>query len=410
MNRDRNERSQDRDRNDHKSDHRDHGEDRASKSQDRNSGEARAPKNDYKSFGAKLADKMQQTKADRLKDRVSEISSIRNQAQNRPREISTADIKSAREHIKGWKPGQVRDSTQARYAALSERMQRTGKTPEQIAGTKQSFYTYRAALVHEARTELRTALRDRDVAARAHNPEQKMNAEARIKTHTETLTRYAPSAGDLAQDMERKSAYTGDRKSERSNGKREALDSRPADWRDRVWKEIQPRDRDAVAVTALTGVRPAELEKGVQVRNAGDSLQFKIEGAKTNGSDRGQEQRTITISKQEAAKSVEGRHLLDTVKPGQEREVKIGDAANFSDRVRHASERAMPGERTVSPYDYRHAFSARIKDDARLTQSDRAAALGQQSERSQSAYAGAGSAGSAGSGSISSASASTATH
>jgi integrase len=278
-----------------------------------------------------------------------------------------------------------------------------------MAGTKQSFYTYRAALVHEARTELRTALRDRDVASRAHNTEQKLNAETRIKTHTETLTKYAPSSGDREQDMQRKSAYTGARTSERSNGKREALDSRPPDWRDRVWKEVQPRDRDAVAVTALTGARPAEVEKGVSVHNTGDSLRITISGAKTNGVDRGQEQRTITISKAEAAKSSEGRHLLAAVKEGQTRTVKIGDAANFSDRVRHASERAMPDEKTVSPYDYRHGFSARIKDDERLTPSDRAAALGQQSERSQSAYAGASSSASAGAGSISGASASSAT-
>ena len=234
-------------------------------------------------------------------------------------------------------------------------------------------------------------------------------AEARIRGAVKTLERYPPGTGDPRADMQRPSAYQGAAHSDRSNGKRDALDSRPVDWRDRIWSEIKERDRDAVAITALTGARPAELTKGVRVQHTKEGdLTFEIKGAKL-GDDRGQAKREIVISKEEASKSVEGRHLLTQIKEGQGRDVHIGDAKNFSDRVRHASERAMPGERSVSPYDYRHAMASRLKADEHLTPADRAAALGQQAERSQETYGRASSAGQSGSGSISSARASSST-
>ena len=367
------------------------------------------------SFGERLAAKMQHTKAERLNERLHANTSARSTSTERKQEIgareqhgsvqrlTTDDIKAAREHVRGWAPEQVRESTRDRYSDLTERMQRTGQRPEQIAHTKNSYYAYRAAAVHTARTELRTSLRDRDAATRTHNPEQKLDAETRIRASSETLIRYAPGTGDKAQDMQRKSLYAGAAHSARSNGKRDALHSRPDDWRDRGFAEVQLRDRDAVAVTALTGARPAELERGIEVRNTGESLHIKIAGAKCNGSNRGQPWREITISRAEASKSVEGRHLLAQVKTGQVRTVKTGDAGNFSDRVRSASERAMPSQaKTVSPYDYRHAFSARLKADERLSASDRAAAMGQQSERSQSEYGTASQIGKAGAGRIAS--------
>jgi len=257
--------------------------------------------------------------------------------------------------------------------------------------------------VYEARTELRTALRDRDAAIRTHNHEQQLDAETRITASSETLNRYIPGTGDKMQDLQRTSLYTGAVHSERSNGKREALNSRPNDWRDRVWREVQPRDHDAVAVAALTGARPAEIERGIEVRNTGENLHIKIQGAKCDGKWSGQAQREITISRAEAEKSTEGRHLFAQVKQGQSRTIKIGDAGNFSDRVRSASERAMPDQqKPVSPYDFRHAFAARLKADGQLSASDRAAAMGQQSERSQSEYGTASQASKAGAGSISS--------
>ena len=400
---------------------------------DKSKSNEKGDKINWRSFGEKLEARREQSASARLNDRLHTLRDKRETAAAR---MPLNEVKAARELVRDWKPEQVSDKTRERYTALNERMQRTGQKPEEIAGTRGSFQIYRAAAVHNARTELRAALKDRDAILRtqrtekgtektaqksardsaqkpAHDSTQTRSdlraAEARIRDAVKTLERYPPGTGDPRADMQRPSAYTGAAHSDRSNGKRDALDQRPADWRDRLWGEIKERDKDAVAVTALTGARPAELVKGVRVQHEpnGD-LKFTIRGAKL-GDDRGQEKREIVISRTDAEKSVEGRHLLAEIKPGQGRDVRVGDAKNFSDRVRHASERAMPGERTVSPYDFRHAFSARLKADEHLTPADRAAALGQQATRSQEAYGRASSAGHSGSGSISSASASSGT-
>lgn len=378
----------------------------------------------WRSFGEKLEARREQSASARLNDRLHTLRDVRETAAAR---MSLSEVKEARALVKDWKPDQVSDKTQARYDTLNERMSRTGQKPEQIAGTRGSFQIYRASLVHQARAELKQALRERDAILRTQknekaqkseqNPAQTRTAlraaESRIRAATETLKQYPPGTGDPREDKQRVSAYTGATHSDKSNGKRDALDSRPADWRDRIWSEIKERDKDAVAITALTGARPAELTKGVRVQHEqnGDlhgDLRFTIKGAKL-GDDRGQAKREIVISQAEAVKSAEGRHLLAQVKEGQGRDVRIGDAKTFSDRVRHASERAMPGERTVSPYDYRHAMASRLKADEHLTPADRAAALGQQAARSQEAYGRASSAAHSGAGSISSASASSGT-
>ena len=383
----------------------------------------------WRSFGERLAERKEQSATARLTDRLHDL---RDRRESSAARMPLAEVKEARALVKDWKPEQVSDKTLAHYSMLNERMNRTGQKPEQIAGTRGSFQIYRASVVHQARTELRDALKERDAILRTQKIEKSVRksardsaqkpahdstqtradlraTEARIRDAVKTLERYPPGTGNPQHDMQRPSAYRGAAHSDRSNGKRDALDQRPADWRDRLWGEIKERDKDAVAVTALTGARPAELVKGVRVQHEqnGD-LKFTIKGAKL-GDDRGQQVRTITVSRAEAAKSVEGRHLLAEINQGQGRTVQIGDPKNFSDRVRHASERAMPDQRTVSPYDFRHAFASRLKDDPRLDASDRAAALGQQAERSQEAYGRASSAGRSGAGSISSARASSST-
>lgn len=371
----------------------------------------------WRSFGERLQDRMASSAADRLHDRLHDLA-------DRRERMPLNEVKEAREFVKNWKPEQVSEQTKARYAALNERMQRTGQPPEKIAHTTGSFKIYRAALVHEARSELKHSLKERDALLRAQKNEkadakseqdpaknraQLRDVEQRIRDAKAILEKYPPGTGDPREDMKRNSVYAGEKHSDKSNGKRDVLNTRPPDWRDLVWQKVTERDRDAVAVAALTGARPAELEKGVRVSHEknGD-LKFTIYGAKIDEEKRrGQEVRTITISRDEASKSSEGRHLLESVKEGKGRDVRIGDPGNFAQRIASAGDRA--GLERVSPYDFRHAFSSRLKADDRLKPADRAVALGQQAERSQEVYGRASSAGRSGAGSISSARASSGT-
>ncbi len=164
-----------------------------------------------------------------------------------------------------------------------------------------------------------------------------------------------------------------------------ALAERAPDWRERVFQNVRERDRDAVSVAALTGARPAELAKGVQVDRMKDGgLRFTVQGAKLDdATGRGQKSRTIEVTRADASKSAEGRHLL--AGPAS-REVRLDSTPGaFAHRIGRSGERAQI-ER-VSPYDYRHDFADRARSDG-AGRDEIAAALGHRSETSQAAYGG----------------------
>ena len=317
-------------------------------------------------------------------DRGGALAKIAGRCEAQPRKIDNQAIKEARAHIKGWRPEEVRSGTREQYKKTTERMARASKLPEQAAGTTSAFYAHRAALVHEARADLREALTTRDRASREKNEGARGEAERRISNALAVLDRYPPGR-DKADNFKRSSLYTGAHQSEHSNGKREALAGRAPDWGDRVWEQVRERDKNAVAVAALTGARPAEIVKGVQVdRIAGGGLRFTIRGAKIDdATGRGQKSRTIEVSRADASRSAEGRHLL--AGPAS-REVRLdGTPSAFAHRIARAGELAQV--KRVSPYDYRHAFADRARS-AGAERGELAAALGHRSETSQAAYGG----------------------
>ena len=364
------------------------------------------------------------TNLDSLRTRA-EIKIDQNAARNHTA-ISNDRVAEARGHVAEWKPSDVKASTRDRYAVLNDRMERQGKGPEDIAGTRQSFYTYRAAKIHSAKESLKNALSDRDRAMRPEKAERrqasgykmsrggrfvanhsgvakaqewnakidaraeqkaalKIDAEKRIEAAMKVLEKYPPTAGDLAANSDRESAYKGARFSENSNGKREALDGRDPEWRDKVFAQVEARDKNAVAALALTGARPAELSKGIKVERTQEGATFTVQGAKF-GANRGTESRTVSISNSELEKSSEGLHIQQKFAPGKTGTIKA-DGTAVSARLGAAGERAdIGGEKAVSGYDYRHAFSARNKQNTELTAEARAEAMGHRSIESQGAY------------------------
>lgn len=319
--------------------------------------------------------------------------------------MSIERIKEARSIVKGFREASVSQTTRERYRVLSDRLKRTGLTPEKIAGTKKSFYAYRAAEVFRYKSALKTALRDRDRAYRDKDLAEAQKAELRINESLEFFSRYQPG-GTREENMQRQTRVRINETHERSNGKRNSMSYLPTDWREKVWRNSPKRDRDAIAVTALTGLRPSELEKGVRIRKVNESFEFRIQGSKVDERrQKGQAYRTITIPISELRNTVEGRHLIQAQR-GQFRQVKLeGSAKAFSARVSRAGARALPGtDERVSPYTYRHAFSARLKSAGRSPE-EIAKAMGHRAERSQQEYGRKGQAQNAGAGAIASASA-----
>lgn len=72
-----------------------------------------------------------------------------------------------------------------------------------------------------------------------------------------------------------------------------------------------------LAVSSLTGCRPAELMKGVRVEEEGGFLSVCISGAKV-GNDRGQDERKITLKIETFKNNNEMNIILNHLKPGPE--------------------------------------------------------------------------------------------
>jgi integrase len=298
-------------------------------------------------------------------------------------EILRHDVREGREHVRAWSDRAVSADTRTRYAAALQHMATTGQRPED-ATSKQAFYFRRAAVVHDARSTIKTALRDLDKFKRSGDVDRAADAYKALRSGLETLRRYPPSTGSREADLKRTSVYHGPRLADpaRSTAKRESLNGLPADWRNRVQAEASPRDRAHLAVMSLTGARPAELS-GVKVRQEGGEITLTIRGAKVDGKDRGIPERQRSFDRADLERSQAGRDLLEWLGNREQRTLPRIDANNFGARIARAADHA--GLPEVTAYTFRHA-SARQMKLAGMPRPEIANRLGHQSERSQRAY------------------------
>lgn len=321
----------------------------------------------------------------RLNERVSLLRErLEARADSRAATRLQADVREARQHIRDWNPAQaVSQHTTNRYTLAVKQMAETGGRPED-AKCKASYEFRRAAVVHTARAEIKSALTDLDRARRGGNVTQAAAAYNRVRGALDTLRQYPPSTGNREQDLQRHSAYRGPSQADpdRSNGKRSSLSDLPADWRDRVQSQVRGHDKPAVAVMSLSGCRPSEV-RGIKVRQNDENITLSIRGAKVDA-DRGVKTRTISIEKFELDQSQAGRDLQGWLGNREVRTIAFqGSTESFRERVSRASDRA--GLEQVSAYTFRHAEARELKNSGQ-DKEEIANRLGHRSARSQSVY------------------------
>jgi integrase len=259
------------------------------------------------------------------------------------------------------------ESTREQYRKGFQRMAGRGLLPETIAGTSRSYFFYRAAYAHHFSELIREDLRSADRDYKAGNEKQFLEAVARLENHVTNLSPYAPDPNGTHLDrglvskwsveVERR-AKTGFKQV--SNSKRGRLRGLPADWRERMFEAAaRSKYRAAVAVLALTGARPAEMQSGIAVSiNGAEHLVFKINGVKTHGGKYGQETRSLVV----APSSPDGAFLLSLVRARGDQVIQA-DAGALSDFVRRLSLKVFPRlKERVSCYVYRHQLSADLKN------------------------------------------------
>jgi integrase len=308
-------------------------------------------------------------------------------------------IKCARDTVKEW--ARPSPKTCSRYKEALASLQKSDINIIdwlRLAKCSRTYYYRRAAINYVFREELTIALRLRDAAIRQSEHAGVGEQIARIKNFVRLLAQIPADPEHLKFKSKTKGEFAAlneatPRRKERKIGKRESLRRANPDWIEKIWQfAMNSRYADHIAVLALTGCRPSELQKGIYIKlGQWHQMSVYIAGSKVNDFN-GQDWRILHF---DDLKTPWGKHLLDKVwrnnrelslcleepKPGK----KTGETKFITDMLRHWSvELGWTDRKSVSAYTFRHAASAQFKNY--LSPYDVAAALGQRQVNTQRDY------------------------
>lgn len=152
------------------------------------------------------------------------------------------------------------------------------------------------------------------------------------------------------------------------SSKRQALRGLPPDWRTTLCKRgANGKYGLALLVSALTGARPNELEKGIDVWKSYDNesqkelICFDIRGAKVTAH-QGQSNRIISYALDDDNPLVYAmvQHMHDHSVVNLRVEIK--DSGNFTVEIRRLAQRQWPNHKhAITAYCFRHQWSADLK-------------------------------------------------
>ncbi|WP_198370409.1 hypothetical protein [Roseomonas rosulenta] len=267
-----------------------------------------------------------------------------------------------------WLARSLAATTAAEYARVSVRIQRHGWAVV-LAGarSRSAHYVVRSAIGRWAAregTEVLDAAQHLLTAAQTSVSRRTVEALlARLDDAVHALEACRPA-------VEGGVAWTSQPHAKPGRSKRASLGSLPPDWRGRMLARI-PEDGPyglAVACLWLLGVRPRELVHGIRIRVTPDGVVLAaVRGAKVRDVDgeppRGQPWRKIAVQAGPGAELPLAR-LQRAVAHSDSGEltVAVPDARRLCDAIRAASRRALPRHSyVVTPYSFRHAWSADAK-------------------------------------------------
>lgn len=256
------------------------------------------------------------------------------------------------------------EETQQKYKKANDRMGRRKQLPAQIAGTKRSFYFYRAAFVYSLIGIAKSNLSKADAALKNGDWDVWRSTIKFMSGHIQRLDIYPHDQKRSRLRRGEKSLWNNENPPP-SQSKRKGLGTLPDDWQERIWAGIPSKSqyRSAIAVLTCTGARPGEIEKGVAVSlNPQGGLVLTIHGIKTHGGNCGQAVRTLTVASEGPA----ARHLAEKIKleGGLKGEIIVSTKAKLlTDSVRGISKKVFPKKKyIVAPYSFRHQCAADWKD------------------------------------------------
>ena len=297
------------------------------------------------------------------------------------------------EHLKGGRELAAKSTDS--YRDDARRVSAAGGDPLTLAGTKASFRKLRAACLWHAREQLRETLARADRARKGKGGE--LAALAVYHDELPAIEARLAFLRELAFDP----AMANRR--EKTHQQRSKLGRLPDDWIARMHRRTRAgKYGEAVAVSTLIPVRPAEIAERVrvwiEVEDGREVLAFEVHGAKCRDEGAGvashvrgigQPARVVRLARVDESRQVVFDFLRDQVhNAGGQLVVGKGlTAAGLGSAFRAASAREFPT--LTSPpsiYALRHEACAEVKACEGSSPQLVAKAMGHASERSQQAY------------------------
>lgn len=290
-------------------------------------------------------------------------------------------VKKIREQI-GNVNTDVSEKTAQEYRQTFQKLSEKGVHFSQ-ATSKNSFYKARAATLFSLAEGAKTLLNQRDKAQKG-TPEHAEIVQklGEISAFFDDFPANSdPENGENHSKITWKDVKSSEKME--SHSKKTGLGKlvKIEQWQEKLFEKCSTKHQNTLAVSLLSGCRPAEIEAGVLVkRDESGNLILTIKGAKLSEI-RGQETRQLSISPDHFA----AKFLLSQLDSAPEMTVS-SNAKCFSDATRQAGKRAFPKLKIgVSPYSIRHAVASELK--ASGVDADAVAmTLGHAATASQSAY------------------------
>lgn len=280
--------------------------------------------------------------------------------------------------------------TEREYMINVNRMNQNETDPLTACTSKNTYYKYRAAW-NFTYTKLAN-----DLHKEASEETDKIKKIALIDELCNCVTalkRFPPDPNGINFKLQEQGLYSSDWQSVKdqappSKSKKYQIAKLPKNWQERYFKHVSEKNSkytNAVALLALTGCRPAEIENGITLQLQDDqSIRVSIEGKKTHDGQYGQDVRTFVIT----SNGIEYAYLVKEMsKNNNQISIKVDSANALGEQMRKYSKQVFPRMKSnISPYTYRHNFAKNIKSGL-FSKVDIALAMGHSNDKSQRYYA-----------------------
>ena len=293
-----------------------------------------------------------------------------------------AVIKRARKIVKSAKARNISQKTHDDYMKIGARVIHD-KSLLKEARTANTYYKRLSAYNYCVDCSIRSLLAKQDREQKAKDPDWRGTVE-----RLERAIREYDEAQALKDDKPAKF--------EPKQSKRKHVRGLPSQWTEHYWNNVDKGSKYAsvIALLLISGVRPAELEKGVQItfHEKHEVLFVTIWGAKCrdDGSS-GQRERVIAFDCEglppDSPEVFLVRHYLAQPNATEEGVYIRSNAKALYSYVSRLSRKIWPRRKHhVTPYTFRHVLSATLKKSEHFDDEMIAKVLGHASCRSQLEY------------------------